>query len=246
MIYVITVILLLASALGIASAFALATTGIGVAFWCVTALAGAVFWALLTLHAVDAWVETKDKSLGMRGRLLSAANPYLMAGVIGTALTLALGWCVCRVIGLSVTQVTLSGLPLFMLAIAQAVKPKVSKTTRVPAKAMPWILSVVFLALSLLGLQLIAFLEGAQSLPAQTWVVATLLVTGLSCYISASYYQWSVTTGDVRRSPTIMRLVQQTGAMSIEERRSNKSVKRAAGTAPHLRHRRPSRGRGRR
>jgi len=246
MIYAITAILLIATALGIGSAFALATSGIGIALGCVTALAGAVFWVSLTLHAVDACIETKDKSLGMQGRLLAAANPYLVAGVMGTALTLALGWCVCRVTGLSVTQVVLSGLPLFMFAIAQAVKPKVSKTTRVPAKAMPWILSVVLLALSLLGLQLIAFLEDAQSLPAQTWVVATLLATGLSCYISASYYQWSVTTGDVRRSPTIMRLVQQTGAMSIEESRSDKSVKRAAGAAPHLRHRKPSRSRGRR
>lgn len=59
--YVLALILLVAAGVGIAGAFALATSGLGLALGWMAALLGAVFRVLLALHVLDVRAKAADK-----------------------------------------------------------------------------------------------------------------------------------------------------------------------------------------
>lgn len=71
---------------------------------------------------------------------------------MGAALTVVLGRLAYRLVDLSVAQILISGLPLFMLAVAQATTP----AARRAGNAMQWILGDVFLGLSVVSPALMA------------------------------------------------------------------------------------------
>ncbi|OZB67351.1 hypothetical protein [Stenotrophomonas acidaminiphila] len=244
MMYVLALVLLIAAGVGIAAAFALATTGLGLALGWMAALLGAVFWVLLALHGLDVRAEAADKDPAGVERFFAAVRPSGWTVGVGAVLTAVLGAASYRVTGLSVVQILLSGLPLFMLAVAQATVPAVRKAARGSGNAMPWLLSGVFLGLSGVSLALMLQVKGLAVSWAVLWVIASVLVASLGGYISASHYQWSVVSGDVRRSPTIVAMLNDIGEVKMGDGASDQSASRRPPAASGHRRNKSKRKRG--
>ncbi len=135
----------------------------------------------------------------------------LLAGV----LTIAGLWLAGTATSLSLLQIAVSGLPVYLLAVAR-IATKLGRPHVAAPKTRALVLCAALLLMSVGSLYMI-WLVVAGDVPvlAQAWVIALQLVSALCCYIAASNYQVAMATGEIRRSPTVMLMLKELSAVGM-------------------------------
>ncbi|KRA40006.1 hypothetical protein ASD72_16330 [Pseudoxanthomonas sp. Root630] len=214
-IYALSAIFMLGVGLGTVGAFVMPWSGMHFALAWLGSVIGAVFLTLLALHGWDVRLAATQGDLASLKRFWHALRPSLADMLLAGVLTIAGLWLAGTATSLSLLQIAVSGLPVYLLAVAR-IATKLGRPHVAAPKTRALVLCAALLLMSVGSLYMI-WLVVAGDVPvlAQAWVIALQLVSALCCYIAASNYQVAMATGEIRRSPTVMLMLKELSAVGM-------------------------------